>query len=952
MIVYILKSVTCLALLLAFYHLVLEKEKMHTFNRFYLLGSLLFSFLVPAYIIYVDIAPVVLETTETITNFYPNEQLTTAIIVEKPIDYLAIGIGIYCIISSVLLIRFGRNIVCMILKIKQNEKLKYQKAVLVLVDDKILPHTFWNYIFINKNDYKNQKIEQELFTHELTHVTQKHTLDVLLLEFLQAVFWINPFFILLKKAVQLNHEFLADETVINQHKNTTQYQHLLLNKAAWKNDYYLASNLNYSLTKKRLKMMTTQSSQTKIWFKKLAVIPLLAGFIFLFAERVEAQEIIEIKEEPIETIVEDVPFKQDDLSNSEIYKKYYYKNLTIQRKDENGKTISKKYSELNDEEKARLIPPPPLKSKKIIPTKAQFEALKDSKKYAVWIDGKVVKNETLNNYNPTDFASYFNSHVYKNARSERFPQENQAHMQTTAYFNAQNKKRVEKFFDYVKEEHNIIEIIETKENTKVIEIKEQNERENKYIDSPIQNYNVPSSNGSKQSVPSNNSGTITDIRLKLQDVNALKINYINDSIKFHENWFITIDNQKYFYTFDKNERVAKYYKNGKLVNLDIVKEYKKKQQIFQNLKASGKHYVFKTEKEKALIDREFSDLGGMYFRMSRIDKNKVSRPENPVKPYLRLRKNNKVFYKLRKDLTEEDKLLIPPPPPVPNATQEEILKAKKAYEAWKKRTGNDFAPPPPKKEKNQNNDEKKENSFTEKLKKLNEAKKLSEVGKNEIDFRTLNNQSNNEIYVAESPYKVYSFDESTDLTEEQRNELRKDKKYFLDGKEITYNELMKVESKSIKSVNVFSKSVYVLTKTSENSKKHPQKSKKQLPSSFVLPSSFIKKANANKNFVFNSLDAVKKESKLNDFEKKQFLLRKTIIQATTLKKENFNFKVDGKQVDINEVFVYLYKNPLCHINSTFENNGIMMLDLNKPQKKKMSSNDLQRIYTKVFNKIN
>ncbi len=87
----------------------------------------------------------------------------------------------------------------------------------------------------------------------------------------------------------------------------------------------------------------------------------------------------------------------------------------------------------------------------------------------------------------------------------------------------------------------------------------------------------------------------------------------------------------------------------------------------------------------------------MYFRMPRANKNKVPYPKNPIKPYLALRKNNKEFYKLRKDLTEEDKLLIPPPPPNPNASREEIQKAKKAYEAWKKRTGNDFAPLPPKK---------------------------------------------------------------------------------------------------------------------------------------------------------------------------------------------------------------------------------------------------------------
>lgn len=88
--------------------------------------------------------------------------------------------------------------------------------------------------------------------------------------------------------MQLNHEFLVDENVINQHKNTFQYQHLLLNKAAWNNQYCLASNLNYSLTKKRLKMMTKQSSSTNILLKKLAIIPIFIGFILLFAERVEA----------------------------------------------------------------------------------------------------------------------------------------------------------------------------------------------------------------------------------------------------------------------------------------------------------------------------------------------------------------------------------------------------------------------------------------------------------------------------------------------------------------------------------------------------------------------------------------------------------------------------------------------------------------------------------------
>ena len=284
MILYLLKSASCLALLLFFYHFILEKEKMHTFNRFYLLIGIIVSFLVPLATITVQ-AKNILET-----NGEPILMGNTAFAtIHDTFNYSQLLIGVYLIVSTLFLIRFVKNFAKIIQKIRKNKTIKYQKGVLVLVEEEILPHTFWNFIFINKKDYKEGKIEEELFTHELTHVTQKHTLDVLIIELLQIIFWINPLFIFLKKAIQLNHEFLADEKVINQHKNTNKYQHLLLGKAAWNNDYYLASNLNYSLTKKRLKMMTKQSSKTKILLKQLAVIPLLVGFLFLFAQRVEAQ---------------------------------------------------------------------------------------------------------------------------------------------------------------------------------------------------------------------------------------------------------------------------------------------------------------------------------------------------------------------------------------------------------------------------------------------------------------------------------------------------------------------------------------------------------------------------------------------------------------------------------------------------------------------------------------
>ncbi|MFC4268346.1 M56 family metallopeptidase [Polaribacter marinivivus] len=725
MISYLLKSAACLALILFFYHLILEKEKMHHFNRFYLLIGVVFSFVIPFATITIDVEPIVIQATES-TYLPVLENNKNAVIIEQNnIDYLSIIIGIYAFVSLLFLIRFGINLYKIIRKIYINKKINYQKAVLVLVDDKILPHTFWNYIFINKEAYFNEKVEQELFTHELTHATQKHTLDVLLIEILQIIFWINPLFIFLKKAIQLNHEYLADETVITKHKNTFQYQHLLINKASWKNDYYLASNLNYLVTKKRLKMMTIQSSPTKILLKKLAVIPLLAGFFFLFAERVEAQEVIvEEKEIPIETITEKIADNQLDYSNNKLYKEYIYSKGRYTFKNKNGKSITKKYNELSEEEKKGLVPPPPLKTKKKTPTSKLIEDLKNSEKYAIWIDGKVAKNSDLNKYNNLDFSHYFVSFVHKNARSKRFPQEYQASLETKQYFKSKNQKRVNDFLKYLKEKHGIEEVEE-----EVIEVKEQKKK-----------YNTPSSRGSKQSI---------------NDLNFTKAKILETSI----------------YT--------------------DIKLYKSKNKQYEELRIKKPHFIKSDTERQQKLNNLFSELGSLYFRLSKENKSKVKRPIHPQEPYVRLMKNDVVFYKLRKDLTEEDKLLFPPPPVPMNASEEEKQKAKMEFENWKKRTGNTLneIPPAPKKSK-------KPKKEIIKSKNVKSALKVKDtIPEKKVKPKITFNSS--------KTLKEESFVNALkNLTEEEKKKNRENVSYFLDGKKITYKQLSNVETNKIKSINI------------------------------------------------------------------------------------------------------------------------------------------------------
>lgn len=354
----IIKWVLCLAILLAFYHLLLEKEKMHRFNRFYLLMSVVLSIAIP--FITFEIAAV--DSSNLQIPFVVTEAIEGEIATEpSSIHWERIFLITYAVIAAVLLIRFARNLYKLLDTAHSNPNKAYNGATVVLVDDNILPHSFWNYIFVNKEQFRNNEIEEELFTHELAHIRQKHTFDVLLLEVFQIFFWFNPLVIWTKKTVQLNHEFLADEHVISSYNNISRYQYLLLDKASWNNTYYLASNLNYSLTKKRLLKMKTQNSRFTEILKKVAVIPIIAGLVFVFSTKVEAQQ---TKKTPV---VKEVSEKKS--ATREEMKEY---NALLQQ-TEKSKLVKLKevermkyiYSKMSDKQKSSVknyvdvLPPAP-----------------------------------------------------------------------------------------------------------------------------------------------------------------------------------------------------------------------------------------------------------------------------------------------------------------------------------------------------------------------------------------------------------------------------------------------------------------------------------------------------------------------------------------------------------------------------------------------------------------
>lgn len=141
--IYVLKSTACLAVLYLFYKKFLENENMHFFKRFYLIGMLLLSFLIPliTFTTYGNLA----ESISPIVLINNTEEKSNSLLFYGILPFM--GWTIYFIGILFFSIRFWKNLISIILRIKKKHKLNIQSHTHVLLQNKIIPHTFLKYIF-------------------------------------------------------------------------------------------------------------------------------------------------------------------------------------------------------------------------------------------------------------------------------------------------------------------------------------------------------------------------------------------------------------------------------------------------------------------------------------------------------------------------------------------------------------------------------------------------------------------------------------------------------------------------------------------------------------------------------------------------------------------------------------------------------------------------------------
>ncbi len=147
------------------------------------------------------------------------------------------------------------------------------------------PFSFFRMVFLHPESHSDKETD-EILTHECTHVSQWHSIDVILSEMMCMACWFNPFVWLLKREVRHNLEYLADNTVIQSGYDSKSYQYHLLGLAHHQSVTTLYNSFNVLHLKNRIMMMNKKRSPGIVRTKYLIFVPLVG--ILMLLSNIEA----------------------------------------------------------------------------------------------------------------------------------------------------------------------------------------------------------------------------------------------------------------------------------------------------------------------------------------------------------------------------------------------------------------------------------------------------------------------------------------------------------------------------------------------------------------------------------------------------------------------------------------------------------------------------------------
>ena len=319
---YLLQVNVGLILFYALYKLVCTRDTFFRSRRFILIVSLVLPFILP----FIDVREW-LESRDRmimLTHFDYSAVLPEIVVGSEAAEtgnrvfVLSEWIGyLYLAGVVVLLVRLVVQAFSLYRLIVRMPEKEINGVCVKCLNDPSGPFSFFRWIFMNPAAVKEDEIS-EILTHEMAHVKQHHSVDVLLAEMVSICCWMNPFAWLLKREVRLNLEFLADRKVMEAGFATKSYQYHLLG-LAYNHKYGLSNNFNFSHLKQRIIMMNKKKSNGAGHIKyALFVLP---AFALLVAGNIScsqgASEKQDAKEETV--ALDSVAAPTDSVAKDEVF---------------------------------------------------------------------------------------------------------------------------------------------------------------------------------------------------------------------------------------------------------------------------------------------------------------------------------------------------------------------------------------------------------------------------------------------------------------------------------------------------------------------------------------------------------------------------------------------------------------------------------------------------------
>lgn len=295
---YLLKASACMALFYLLYRIAFAHHTFFHLNRIYLLGSLMLSIAIP-------LIAIPVESTFTFQmETLPQDQLPdygaalvsrTATAVTEVNSFIPVILfSIYTAGVLVVLIRLligVRNFY----RIKRCATMERFSEGSILRTDTAHPFTFFKYVVVG---YESPR---EVILHETAHANQFHSVDMLFSELVCAMFWFNPVAYWYRRALQQQHEFLADEYVINQRVSPETYLSVMMEQITSGVAPAFGSKFSSSLIKNRIYMITkNRSSYVKLTLYVL-VVPVVVALLFSFSTTEKDTDAVNSKT-PVQTI--------------------------------------------------------------------------------------------------------------------------------------------------------------------------------------------------------------------------------------------------------------------------------------------------------------------------------------------------------------------------------------------------------------------------------------------------------------------------------------------------------------------------------------------------------------------------------------------------------------------------------------------------------------------------